>query len=950
MPADEAQDRAGSDDVPCVAAVLRDTIQRRARGEDVPDERIVAAYPKLLPALAEQLRVLRLIDQAESGVPRGDHEASRRTTPELAADALPGYEITGEVQRGGQGVVYHALHKATRRPVAIKVLRAGSLADSQGWARFEREVDILARLQHPNIVAIHDRGVLGQSAYLVMDFIAGQSLDHWIADSGLALREPSGGAAVPAQSKIQNPQARIDALLRLFAKICDAVNAAHLRGVIHRDLKPGNIRVDATGEPHILDFGLAKLAADEAGDDPPAAALTITGQFVGSLPWASPEQAEGDPDRLDLRTDVYSLGVMLYQMLTGRFPYPVTGRMREVVQNIVTASPVRPRTIRRELDDEVETIVLRCLQKEPERRYQSAGELARDVTRYLAGEPIEAKRDSSWYLLRKTLRRYRAPVALAAAFGLVVTVSAAALTVMYGQQGRLLARAEQETHNAERARALLQRTLDAVTQIGQGSDVALKRALLAELVRSIEPELTDQPEVEAIVRDTLGRTYQRLGLYEEAEQHLRASLALRARLHGHEHLDVATALHNLAEVRKDRTQSEDAEVLFRDALAIRQRLLGPGHADIAATLYSLGETLQTLGRFAEAEPLHRQALELFRRLRGDEHPDVAHCLTGLGLLMTNIEDYPAAEAFFRDALAMDRRLLGAEHPDVATGAINLAKTLHVTGDYAAAEPLFCEAIALYRRLLGDEHDNVAWGLHRYGLLLQSKGEYAQAETLMREALAIYRQTLGDDDPYVAKTLNSLGTLLLDRGDCAAAEPLFTEAAEIYRRRVEAAGPALVWNAGRLGELRQLQGDDATAEPLLRQALANRGQRQHLEHTQFVRTLHSLAALLVKRGDLAEAEALLREALAFRRGLLGERHPEVADSMSRLGEVLTLAGQYADAEPLLQQAHETLRDTLGDRHPYTVAAARRVRDFPQARGGAGTERLYPPHYTNLTTNV
>ncbi len=771
MDADDARERAAAGDVASVAAILRETIQRRAAGEDLPDAHVVAAHPHLRPALTEQLRVLRLIDDAESGILRSAAPETRRTPPTLAADALPGYEITGEVQRGGQGVVYHALHQATRRPVAIKVLRTGVLADSQGWARFEREVDILARLQHPNIVAIHDRGVLGQSAYLVMDFIAGQSLDRWLSE-----------AADGSQSKTQNPKSKIALSLRLFAKICDAVNAAHLRGVIHRDLKPGNIRIDGAGEPHILDFGLAKLTTDGAGDDPPAAALTVTGQFVGSLPWASPEQAEGEVDKLDIRTDVYSLGVILYQMLTGCFPYPVTGRMRAVVENIATASPVRPRTLRRELDDEVETIVLRCLQKEPERRYQSAGELARDVTRYLAGEPIEAKRDSSWYLLRKTLRRHRVPVALAATVGLVSTLSAVALTVMYGQQGRLLVRAERETRSAEQARDFLQLTLDAVTQIGQGSDVSLKRALLAELVRSVEPELADQPEVEAIVRDTLGRTYQRLGLYEEAEQHLRTSLTLRERLHGHEHLDVATALYNLAEVRKDRSHSADAEALFREALAIRQRLLPPGHADIAATLYSLGETLQTLGRFAEAEPLHRQALALFRQLRGDEHPDVAHCLTGLGLLLTNLEDYRGAEVYFRDALAMDRRLLGDEHPDVATSALNLAKTLHIAGDYAAAEPLFCEAISLYRRLLGDEHDNVAWGLHRYGLLLQAKGDYAQAETRIREALAIYRATLGDDDHYVAKTLNSLGTLLLDVGDYAAAEPCFAEAAEIFRRR------------------------------------------------------------------------------------------------------------------------------------------------------------------------
>jgi serine/threonine protein kinase/Flp pilus assembly protein TadD len=921
MPANEAQPLESVDPATRVAEIVAGTIRRRESGEELSDDSVITAHRDLMPALGERLRVLRLLEQAELGL-GSDSGLSSRSAVELAAspwargfdaDALPGYEITREVQRGGQGVIYEAVQKSTKRLVAIKVLSGGRLASSQGWARFEREVEILARLRHPNIVAIHESGVLGTSAYFVMDYIAGQSLDEWIAQHG-----------GPGDT------ATLGAALRLFIKICEAVNAAHLLGVIHRDLKPSNIRIDPAGEPRVLDFGLAKLVAEESDDSAGLPALTVTGQFVGSLPWASPEQAEGSQDKVDIRTDVYSLGVILYQMLTGQFPYPVSGRMRDVVHNIVHVEAVRPRALRREIGDEVETIVLRCLQKEPARRYQSAGELARDVARYLAGEPIEAKRDSGWYVLRKTLWRHRVPVALAAAVGLVVTVSAAALLVMYGEQGRLLAQAQRQTRNAERTRELLQRTLDEVTQIGQGADVTLKRALLSELARSVGPDMTDQPEVEAIVRDALGRTYQRLGLYEEAEPHLRAALALRVRLYGHENLEVSASLHNLAELRKDRTQHAEAESLFREALAIRKKLLGPEHEDVAATLYSLGDALQSQGKLAEAEPLHRQALALFRKLRGDEHPDVAHCLTGLGLLLTNREDYRAAETYLRDALAMYRRLLGAAHPDIASSAINLAKLLHILGDYAAADALFREGIATYRKLLGDQHDNVAWGLHRYALLLQSEGEYAQAEGAAREALAIYRKTLGDDDPYVARTLNSLGTILLDMGDYAAAEPLFQEALGIWQRQPGPEHPPAAWNLNRVGELRQLAGDDAAAEPLLRAALASRGQRSHIEHGYVVRTLNSLAALLAKRGDYAEAEVLLREALGFRRNLLGAEHPEVADSLSRLGEILHLEGQDVDAEPLLEQSCQTLLKILGAQHPQTAVALRRLRECQATR--------------------
>jgi len=321
--------------------------------------------------------------------------------PRPLADSITGYELTREIHRGGQGVVYQAIQKTTRRKVAIKVMREGPFAGARDKARFEREVQILATLKHPNIVAIHDSGVAGGNFYFVMDYISGQPLDVFMSSG----------------------QRSIDDTLKLFAKICEAVNAAHLRGVIHRDLKPGNIRIDSKNEPHVLDFGLAKMATGSVTADSRPQVMTVTGQFMGSLPWASPEQAEGIPDKIDIRTDVYSLGVILYQMLTGKFPYEVVGNMRDVLDRIMKSEPVRPSTVSRQVNDEVETIALKCLNKERDRRYQSAGELARDVQHYLAGEPIEAKRDSFNYMLRKHLHRYKLPVAIVSGFLILITAS-----------------------------------------------------------------------------------------------------------------------------------------------------------------------------------------------------------------------------------------------------------------------------------------------------------------------------------------------------------------------------------------------------------------------------------------------------------------------------------------------------------------------------------------------
>lgn len=342
------------------------------------------------------------------------HGGAQVTT--LPPDAIAGYEILGEIHRGGQGVVYQAIQKSTRRKVAIKVMKEGPFAGPSDKARFDREVQVLAQLNHPNVVTIHDSGLAAGHFYFVMDYIAGLPLDAYMA----------GG------------KRSIEDTLRLFARICDAVNAAHLRGIIHRDLKPGNIRVDSDGNPHVLDFGLAKLSLGEATDATQPAALSITGQFIGSLPWASPEQAEGIPGNVDVRTDVYSLGVILYQMLTGRFPYEVIGNMRDVLDRIIGAEPARPSTIRRQINDEVETIVLKCLGKSRDRRYQNAGELARDIGHYLAGEPIEAKRDSAWYVLRKHVQRHKIAALVAIVFAFVL-IAFAVTSSIQADRNRMLA-------------------------------------------------------------------------------------------------------------------------------------------------------------------------------------------------------------------------------------------------------------------------------------------------------------------------------------------------------------------------------------------------------------------------------------------------------------------------------------------------------------------------------
>jgi eukaryotic-like serine/threonine-protein kinase len=395
------------------------------------------------PACQQALRRIRDDNRFLRSFASGGGLTTRAPTISAAAVNIPGYEIIREIHRGGQGVVYQAVQRSTARHVAIKVMKQGPFATLSDRGRFEREIETLAKLDHPNIVAVHDAGVVAGLHYFVMNYVDGRPLDEALPTAGVATAADVASGPVAGQSGLSAhgersaSQARVALILNTFIKVCDAVHAAHLRGVIHRDLKPSNIRVDPQGEPHVLDFGLAK-SVDADGES----AMTRTGQFVGSLPWASPEQVEGASARIDLRTDVYSLGAILYQLLTGTLPFDVGSNLRDAVHNILFREPLPPSTLvdtpgGQPLDNELDTIVLKCLAKDRERRYHTAGELARELRRYLAGEAIEAKRDSALYMLRKTLGRYWLQAAVVSTFVALVSVFGIVMTVLYRRAAHL---------------------------------------------------------------------------------------------------------------------------------------------------------------------------------------------------------------------------------------------------------------------------------------------------------------------------------------------------------------------------------------------------------------------------------------------------------------------------------------------------------------------------------
>jgi serine/threonine protein kinase len=337
------------------------------------------------------------VSAAESASQLTTFPADGQNFAKALESMISGYEVLEEMPRGGQAAVYKAIHTATRTNVAIKVLLPTLLASARARHYFEREAELIASLDHPNIVSIRDSGIIHHQYYFVMQYVDGQPLERYVRVQGLSFRET----------------------VVLFNKVCTAITYAHQQGVIHRDLKFGNILVDKRGEPHVLDFGLAK-AVGLTEKSPDKAVATMTGQLSGTLSTMSPEQAAGRPDQIDVRTDVYSLGVMLYHMLTGQYPYDVSGSTLEALQNIQKADPVRPRQIDRKFDSDVEAILLTALAKDPAERYQSTAELQSDIQNWLDGRPISVKSISTAYLLRKIIARHRFTSSVAALLVVIV--------------------------------------------------------------------------------------------------------------------------------------------------------------------------------------------------------------------------------------------------------------------------------------------------------------------------------------------------------------------------------------------------------------------------------------------------------------------------------------------------------------------------------------------------
>ncbi len=809
-----------------------------------PDE-LAAGHPDLMPELGDELRKLARIRQAfaRATSSSSDLDAGSGAAAELPGEALPGYAIVGEIHRGGQGVVYRAIQNATRREVAIKVLREGPFAGRHDLQRFEQEVRILARLEHPDIVTIHDRGRSGRHDYFVMDYVPGTALDEYVASG------PDGNRRDVRET------------LTLWARVCEAVEAAHLRGVMHRDLKPGNVRVTPDGNPRVLDFGLAKQTSDE---DDSAAAMTRTGQFIGSLPWASPEQAEGRLDATDLRTDVYALGVVGYQLLTGGFPYRVQGPAHEVVQRICHDTPPPVSRSRPEADDEVDTIVARCLAKEPQRRYQNAGELARDLRRYLAGDPIEAKRDSTTYVLRKLLIRHRGAVAAAALLIGVVLASTVMLTLQNRELRRSQAAEQDARATSDQVAGFLQEAITAADPYEGAGGEPTVRDLLDQAAAQIHFTLTDDPAVRIPVQRTIGTSFLNLGQLDKATEHLTAALADSRAYHAPDSAELVASLHATAELYRHTDQFELAEELLDEALAKLSD--APGNVPL------------------------RRATEILR-----------------AQIDFDRGDYPAAGARIDAVLAALQESPDPD-PELLGEARNLAGLLALANERAdQAADQFELAYAAYQQAHGAVHPATMTALGNIARAARVRGDYAEADRLYTQALIDLDRQLGPDHPVTLRVQQNHGLLLLYRGDLDAAQAIFEQIAARTHAGAAAARAAALGNLGLLHG-RRARGNDEVDRAARRTAISYYEQARAAlvalygpTHPDVARLDFNLGTAWIPLSDLEKAAEHFASSLEIRRVVLPADHPDLNATRQRLAQARAFQGRPEEAADLALEA-------------------------------------------------
>ncbi len=788
----------------------------------------------------------------------------------LEDTTIGAYHLLRRIGAGGMGSVYLAERAdgTFERRVALKVVKRGMDSESV-LRRFEQERQILARLNHPNIAGLLDGGMTGDGRpYFVMEYVDG----------------------VPITRYCDQHRLNVAQRLHVFQDVCQAVHHAHQSLIIHRDLKPSNILVTPDGTVKLLDFGIAKVLDDTESPD-----LTSTGMQVLTPAYAAPEQLRGEA--LTTAVDIYALGVVLYELLTGARPFEARLKPAELREMILTSEPEKPSTVvaqapadddgrpdtqtieqrverrsmtlqrlRQALSGDLDTICLMALRKAPESRYRSSEQMAEDLQRHLEGQPVRARPDSLTYRLKKFTRRHRAGIGLT----VLVIAAIASLVTYYTRQ---LAH-ERDAALAEQARTA--QVVDFVIGLFTVSDPAESRGaditareLLEAGARDIETGLTDQPDLQATMRQVLGGVFYELNEAERAEELLEPALETQRELPGAE-LDAATTELMLARIAQDRGDYEEAGEIMRRALALRRAQLEAPHVLIIEAISDLAFLEETLVNLEAAGELHAEALAMARDMHPEDHLTVAQMMADLAGFHRTQDRPDLAEPLLRDGIAMLGRLYDGEHPQTAKMQRQLAGLLRNTGRFDEAEPLYRDTIDLQTRMLGADHYELAVTWNSYSQLLTDMGRHEEGVEANQTFIAIVENAYDGPHPSLGAAYNNLAWMLMD-----------------LEREEEA----------RQNFLKSLAMQDAVDLP-----------PDHLNRTF---PTSGIAKIYRRQGRLDEAETLYRDMLAIRMNVLEEDHRLVSELKTNLASTLMEQQRYDEAEVLLLDAKERL---VRDRGP------------------------------------
>ncbi len=811
-------------------------------------------------------------------------------------DRVGAYRLESKIGEGGSSVVFRAWRTDQRfdKAVAIKIRKPG-----QGWwpgpDRFAVECRILARLEHPSIARLYDAGSLPSGEpYVVMELVPGERITDYCDHLRLTIGQR----------------------LALFRQVCDAVDYAHRRLIVHRDLKPSNILV-ANSQPKLLDFGIAKLLEPA---DPDRIDATVTALQPMTPQYASPEQILGEP--VGIASDVYALGLLLFELLVGALPYRFAGRhlgeldqMLAQLDRLPSPSSVASRGdgaedralargctvegLRSRIGGDLDAIIAKALRREAESRYATAAEFSADLERHVVGHPVRARAGSFSYRTRRYVRRHRWGLAATlVVFSLVVGLAAAIA------RQSVLVRQERD-----RARTVSDFVTDLfeVYNPDAVNEAATVRSLLDQGARQIDADPRLSTDERATLLDTLGVLYRRIGAAEAGLAATERALQLRRERFGLQHADIATSLFHWAESLSVIGQWDAALLRYREALLMQRRVHGDHHWSVAQTLSRLAEVQSSRGEFEEAERLFRRAESIWRRQSvGDARPQHAETLSGLGAQLSFLGRFEEAEPLLESALEIKREWYEPSHPAVVRALMDLAELRHQRGEFTRAEQMYRQALEMLRRYRDESDLSLHSCLNGLGRALEFQGRLAEAEAVLRERADLTGRHRGTRHPEYATAQNNLAAVLRGLGRLDEAEDRYREALDI---RLEVLGEKhhyVAQSRFSLGLLLHQRGELAAALVLFERAESG-ADASNLPPGHIARSYLKVGRgrVLIDLERAAAAEPILRDGLAIARAVLPDDHWRIADAESALGGALAALGRGAESRPLLTGGLEAL---------------------------------------------